>query len=183
MVTQEHNANINNSLIKTSIKFLFNYKFLILFNMNDLFTIAGVATLYNANKYKILQTFQIELGTYKLDERPCLIVVFNNNITNDIIVVVNCHFPHNKTQQDAAFNKIYKLLTTLTFNHIIIGGDFNQIQHNLLVVLNPFQLCGLLNMLISGSRPGTPHRQHSTYQPENANNDRRRYRFHHPPAS
>ena len=83
---------------------------------------AGIITLYN-NKYNLVKKYSGNLTDNHIDERPYMILVFNENI-----ILISLHLSH--IQQDECFEKLQKKLNYVKpyVNHktiFIICGDFN----------------------------------------------------------
>ena len=91
--------------------------------------------MYDKNKYTKIKEDRFQFTAKDKSYRPCLLTLFEDNKTNNKIVVANCHFPHTITSVednekiDDVMNELFTSLATfdsdITNHNIIIMGDFN----------------------------------------------------------
>ena len=124
MFIQEVNSNLEKKIMKVQTK-LKKYK-----RIKQGSSI--VSTLWNPNIFgKLIFEDFFNLIPLKISARPCLILIFKRQ-NNELIVVINLHFPHKKNikiaiktlQRRLSNNKMLKKRIS-NETKIIMGGDFN----------------------------------------------------------
>jgi len=134
----------------------------------DVHPIAGIITMFDRDKYNIVDIKQGDFLTHENDEtgrggRNFLIIVFSRKSDQKIIITINLHAPHhfelNDDKSSIVFNTIRSNVEPYVERYndpiIIVGGDFNE-NFNNEYIRQEYRSSLLGNQKLNGFHPFPP---------------------------